>query len=373
MSLVAVVHLGRAGALGNARRIETWTGLCRAAGLRSTEVDLSQFPRRLPEAGKLRSSASGETVPESLMWSSRGLKDRLAELQPGTVVFVTARTFDATVTPSGSTLVLDYVDLLSENYRARSTRHASWARRVAFAALVAPMRRFEARVDPRVAWRVAAGREEAAQMGAVWLPNVLQSLPTCAPTQADHDVVFHGTLSYEPNIEALEAFRPIWFAARSRRPEIRMLVAGAAPPSRVRRLVDGTPGWTLESDFKDLCSLLGRARLGVAPMVSATGFQNKVLECAAHGLPLLMSPAVARGLDAAFPALTCRTEQEWVETVLDLLAQPARRRQLAHRARAHVADHYFAEHQTAGLKTLLGGGPARSCSDPPPRPDLPRT
>lgn len=342
---VAVVHLRRPGALGVLRRVEAWEAIAAASGRTCTTLDVAALGGR-PEPSRLSGVLSGDLVPEVLTWSRRALRDALRSLSPDLVVFVTARTYDAGCVPPGADVVLDFVDRLSENYRLRRTAHASPFRRVAYTTLARSMRRFEC-ASHGGARRTAAGWSDAQRLSATWIPNVhlpaQRTAPPLASDSACYDLLFHGTLRYEPNVEAVLSFRGAWEQIRRRRPDATMLVAGAQPPRHLAAAIAAVPGWTLMPDFPSLPALMRRTRLAVAPLVSATGFQNKVLETAAYGVPQVVSPAARRGLDPDFPVVSAGAPQEWADAIVALLEDPAAASALGQRAQDHVRTSYCAE------------------------------
>ncbi len=85
----------------------------------------------------------------------------------------------------------------------------------------------------------------------------------------------------------------------------------------------------------DVRPYLWRAAVAVAPLDTAHGVQNKVLEAVAAGLPAVVTPAVHEGLpDAVRPAcLVASDAAGFAEAIAQLLALSAeKRRALASRA-----------------------------------------
>jgi glycosyltransferase involved in cell wall biosynthesis len=73
-----------------------------------------------------------------------------------------------------------------------------------------------------------------------------------------------------------------------------LTVAGSNIPERLRRLA--RPGLLFLSDVDDLTELYERARLFVAPTRYAAGIPIKLLDAAAHGLPIVCSDLLAEQL-----------------------------------------------------------------------------
>lgn len=351
--LLDVVHLGRAGAWGNRNRLETWQALGAAAGADVQTVDLAAVRCHLSDVRRAPRLLGGVIVPEALSWSGAALTRRLRA--GATTVFITARSFDPVLVPPGGTVVLDLVDRLSESYRLRSALSSRLLPRLLYDGLQGPMRRFEARERPDTRL-VAAGRADAADLDAGWVPNLLPSPPQTRPDGArGTDLLFHGSLGYPPNVEAVHQLRALWPALQALRPGTTATIAGAAPSDALARLVQGTPGWTLQRDFPDLSSLLAGARVAVAPLLSATGLQNKVLEAASAGLPVVVTPAVARGFDPAFPALVAPPDR-MAAALAQLLDDKLARRRLGEAGRAHVGQHYTVAAWRERATELFGWG-----------------
>jgi hypothetical protein len=349
---VAIVFLDRKKAMGNVPRVRTWESLARAAG--ATDVVLVGVPQArlpLPDPRTFWHLLRADAVVESSVRSTGELRRRVAAADADVVVFVTARVFDPVVAGRARHAVVDLVDELSANYRMRATRDSTLARRVAFRLLELPMHRFERK--RRAMPRTAAGHLDAERMGARWVPNLVAGdAPVRVVAEDACDLLFVGSLGYEPNIEALRWFEPVWARLRESRPEARMLVAGANPAPAMLAWLQAVPGWEVVANFGSLDEVVTRGRVAVVPIQSATGFPNKVLEAAERGVPQVVSRRVTAGLGPDYPGSVADSEQDWLDTVARLLDDPARADEEADRVRRHVLDRYA----PAGYVDVLRGG-----------------
>jgi sugar transferase (PEP-CTERM/EpsH1 system associated) len=111
-------------------------------------------------------------------------------------------------------------------------------------------------------------------------------------------LVFTGTMSYRPNIDAV-----IWFATavlpllRQRDPAPEFWIVGANPTPAVSALA-AQPGVHVTGRVPDVRPFLRHADVAVAPLLLARGIQNKVLEAMAMGLPVVASPGAHEGVRA---------------------------------------------------------------------------
>jgi hypothetical protein len=271
-------------------------------------------------------------------------------LAPDVVVATSARSWQPDVAPPGSLQVLDYVDVLSVSYLHRAGTEGSRVRRGGLRMLASRLDSVEAQTPPGVL-RTAAGFQDALSLGAQWLPNVVD-VPPPMSTSPDVDLLFVGTLSYQPNVDALQRMSRVWPALRQRRPTASFLVAGANPTPQVRSLV-AQNGWELAPDFPSMKQVCARARVAVSPVRLSTGIQNKVLETAAHALPQVIDPSVVNGLGPGFPARVSTTDADLVESVVSLLDDPTGAAELGLQARAFVESQFSVSKWAPWCQELL--------------------
>ncbi len=164
-----------------------------------------------------------------------------------------------------------------------------------------------------------------------------------APTSTEREprtLVFCGVMDYLPN-EAGAAWlaTEVWPIVRRQVPDARLLLVGARPTPRVRALDDPDAGVLVTGEVADVRPYLWRSSVAAAPLHVARGVQNKVLEAVAAGLPVVVTPAVDRGLPDHVRA-ACRSAEDretFAGAVVGLLSQtPEELRALA--ARCDLSD-----------------------------------
>jgi glycosyltransferase involved in cell wall biosynthesis len=345
--------------MGEARRVESWTEVLRAAGYEPTPVRLLPDHRAGPvdiiRATPFAARSSRGIVPEALAWSVESALREIARNEPAVLVCVSARAYHPTLAEPGRTLVLDFVDRLSVSYRDRASIAPRRAARFVYRLLAGPAGRFERAVRPGVI-TTAAGWSDAEGLGARWVPNVVTTSTRVEPIAHRFDVVFVGTLSYPPNIDALGWLASVWPRVIAARPGTTMLVAGARPVDRVRDLA-ALNGWTVLPDFVDAANVLAACSVSVAPLRKASGLQNKVIDAAAQGVAQVISPAAAAGLDPSFPVRVAADDEEFARAVVALLDDPETRAREASAARDHVLSAYSPDYWGAQLQALVSGQP----------------
>lgn len=204
------------------------------------------------------------------------------------------------------------------------------------------LRRYEAMAMERAAVTLVVNDRErevasdiapAASVAVIENGVDLKQLRPAGPPAREPVVVFCGVMNYTPNVEgAVWLARKVWPHVRRQRPDARLEIVGAQPARVVRALESATDGIHVTGSVPDVRPHLWRAAVGVAPLQTARGVQNKVLEAVAAGLPVVVTPAVMEGLPLQVTAAcrTAETAEKFAAEVAALLDRdPEDRRRLA--------------------------------------------
>ena len=238
-------------------------------------------------------------------------------------------------------LVLDMVDVDSAKWAAMAATHVpprSWI----YAREARVLRTFEAAAathasttmvvtdkERRTMTAIAPGARVEVVMNGV---DAARLRPLSKPG-GEPVVVFCGVMNYAPNEEAVIWFaREVWPLVIARRADARFDIIGSNPTPAVQALADRNRRIAVGGGVPDVAPHLWKAAVSVAPLQTARGIQNKVLEAVAAGLPTVVTPIVSEGLPGlVLPA--CRvagSPQAFADAVLTYLEwTPERRRELA--------------------------------------------
>jgi polysaccharide biosynthesis protein PslH len=259
--------------------------------------------------------------------------------------------------------VLDMVDVDSFKWEALAeTSHA--AKRWVYRREARVLRRFEANATRAASSTlVVSRREQEALRGLdpafapVVLPNGVDvaSFRNAGPPAAGPEVVFTGVFSYQPNeAGAFWLMDEVWPHVQGRRPDAHLTLVGSGATAALRQRAERA-GARVTGAVPDVRPYLWSAAVAVAPVHTARGVQNKVLEAVAAGLPAVVTTAVGEGLpDEIRPACVVATDaRAFATAVADLLElTPAERQARAHRALLHELSW---ERTLAPLGDILAG------------------
>jgi glycosyltransferase involved in cell wall biosynthesis len=157
-------------------------------------------------------------------------------------------------------------------------------------------------------------------------------------------------MDYAPNVAAVEYFvDKIWPLIRKEVPASTFHVVGARPTPAVVRLAG--KGVEVHGAVPDMGPYFRKAAVVVVPLLHGGGTRLKILEAAASGRAVVSTPLGAEGLDLADgrDVLLAGGPDEFARTVVSLLRDPVRQRELGRHAR-RAAERY----EWGGIgKTLL--------------------
>lgn len=314
--------------------------------------------------GRLLANVFGR-IPFQTAWHSdagadRKLSEEIARIRPDVLFYQLLRTAEL-AKDSALPKVLDLQDPMSENIRLRMHKEPWWKRFI-FRWEYKRLLTYEAAMPARfreiciISERDRNDLPEPAKSRARLVSNGID-LSYYVPrpdTPKTFDLVFVGAMGYIPNVEAAR------FLVKEVLPELRKLglepnvaIVGADPTPEVKALAG--PSVTVTGRVPDTRGYYAAARVMVAPMFINTGIQNKILEAAAMGLPIVttMQANEAIGAEAGTQVLPAQTPEEFARQIAVLLRDETRANQIAENGRWFVLSRFTWEACGRQLEILL--------------------
>jgi len=261
-------------------------------------------------------------------------------------------------------LVLDMVDVDSAKWAALA-RTSAWPRSWIYEREARLLARFETEIAGRAFATLLTTKRERDTLRAM-APgariDVVQNgvdaealRPRGAPS-ASQSVAFCGVMNYPPNEQgAVWLAREVWPRVRQTWPAATLELVGSSPTPSVKALASPEGGVVVTGHIDDVRPYLWGAAVAAAPLLTARGIQNKVLEAVAAGLPVVVTPVVSEGVPPEVrPACVVADGPEaFAEALVRLLGRaPEERRRLA--SRADVISISW-DRRLAGLQETLAG------------------
>jgi len=173
---------------------------------------------------------------------------------------------------------------------------------------------------------------------------------------AVYDICFVGNMGYRPNIVAAEFLcQEVLPLLNSKRPGVRVLLAGARPHPRVRALENDqvkVSGW-----MEDIRKAYNESLIFVAPIFTGIGQQNKVLEAMSMELPCVCSSSVnvPIGSRDGKEVMVADDAKGFSSAILKLLSDPVLREKIGRSGRKLVLSSFSWESQVGKLNEIFKG------------------
>jgi sugar transferase (PEP-CTERM/EpsH1 system associated) len=155
--------------------------------------------------------------------------------------------------------------------------------------------------------------------------------------KGDH-LVFVGHLKSAYNVDAILHFcEQILPRVKKVIPSVKLYIVGPQPHRKIRAMVE-KESVVITGYVEDLCGLLNKSKIFVAPFRFCSGIQNKILEAMATGLPVVCTSVANEGLGAG-PGdgiLIADDPKTFSEYLIELLKDDQRRKELGTHARQFV-------------------------------------
>jgi polysaccharide biosynthesis protein PslH len=230
------------------------------------------------------------------------------------------------------------------------------------------MQRCEADACRRAHLTVAVSETDRAQIQEIAPEANTAAIPTGVDTSyftpgasptSDHSLVFAGSLDWYPNEDAILYFLDQMLPAiRAAVPDTTLTIVGRNPTSRLRAVAKAG-GAFVTGTVEDVRPHVQKAAVSVVPLRIGSGTRLKIYEALAMGKAVVSTSIGAEGLSLTpgLHFLQADGPDEFVNAVISLLRDPARRDALGKAARRLVATSYswpqVSRHLEAHCQQLL--------------------
>lgn len=156
-------------------------------------------------------------------------------------------------------------------------------------------------------------------------------------------VIFCGSLSFLPNVQAVEWFLgECWSEIRRAHPKAEFLIIGKNPPAELAPRLESNPGVRVTGFVDDVRPHILESAVSIAPMVSGTGIKNKILEAWALATPVVATRLAVKGLVCEHDSnlLIAKSSGDFAKAVVSLLGDRERRERMGAAGRTHVMQNY---------------------------------
>lgn len=169
----------------------------------------------------------------------------------------------------------------------------------------------------------------------------------------DYNIVFHGNLSYYPNVNAINFLvANVFPQLEVSNKKVKLYLVGGNPSEEIRNL--SSEKIIITGYVKQIENYLGIADVAIYPIFDATGLQTKLLEAMFSKVPTIISVECSKGLEEAENyknTLIANSTDEYVKLFNDLLNHELYKT-ISESGRKLVIDYYSWERHIQELEAL---------------------
>jgi len=155
------------------------------------------------------------------------------------------------------------------------------------------------------------------------------------PLRDEPSALMLADWSWPANVSALRELLQMWPAVRARVPGAELVVAGRGSPG-----VAETSGVRVLGEVASTVDAMSEAAILTFPSPATSGPKMKVLDALGAGLPVVTTAAGVEGIVVPDEAVAVATGAAFVDALVDVLSDPARRASMATTARGAVLAHH---------------------------------
>ncbi|HXX81901.1 MAG TPA: glycosyltransferase [Thermodesulfovibrionales bacterium] len=157
-----------------------------------------------------------------------------------------------------------------------------------------------------------------------------------------YDLVFIGSMDWEPNRDAMKWFvKEIFPLVRRELKDMRLLIAGSSMSDDIRELDNGKD-ILVKGFVPDISTFLLHGDIFIAPIRMGGGVKVKVLEAMSYGIPVISTSKGAEGLHARNREhfLIADSPEEFVESISTLTNDQDLRLLMGMRGREYISRYH---------------------------------
>lgn len=267
------------------------------------------------------------------MYNNKYIINRIREIQnevrPDIVHFQTARLGEV-LKDLKAPKVLDMIDILSLNMKRRAQRETFFFK-IVFMIEAILLEKYEASIINKYKKVTMVSQNDLDNSNLKSCTNIVinpngtfidkEYLEQYKDIKKENIILFHGNMNYFPNYEAMDYFvKHIWPDIITKYPDYRLFIVGKDPIDKIANL-NNKNNIVVTGFVEDICEYLCKAKIGVYPLNSGTGMQNKILEALACGLPIIASDYALQGIPGitSSEVIVANKKEEYLSAIDNLI------------------------------------------------------
>lgn len=226
--------------------------------------------------------------------SNEFIKKLVDNIKPDLILGITSRTAESIRVNKSVPFAIDFIDSLALNF-FRSASLAQWPMSLLFKHESMRMKKYETKVAKLADLSWVVSRIDKDYLGVdsinvLPVPTDLYDSEECSKKfeRNGNVIAFTGNMNYQPNIESIKWFlNSCWGVVKSKRNDVVLKIAGRNISRKLKEYVSTYESVVVIGEVESMHDFLSQVDIAIAPMVSGSGMQLKILEAMSARVPVI--------------------------------------------------------------------------------------
>jgi glycosyltransferase involved in cell wall biosynthesis len=159
----------------------------------------------------------------------------------------------------------------------------------------------------------------------------------------EFDIIFCGSMNYQPNKEGLIWFLDkCWLELKQRKNDIKLLVIGSGDADELLNIKLSENGIVFHRNVSDVSVYYNQSKISIAPIFIGSGTRLKILESMAFNVPVVSTSKGAEGIDYTDNQniLIADSDAEFINKIISLINNDGLKKEISKNAFQLVSDKY---------------------------------
>lgn len=261
--------------------------------------------------------------------------------------------------------VLDHHNIESHMLMRRARQERNLLKRAYFYQEGLRLRLYERKACQKYSGHITCSDIDAKRLRTITPLSSIKTIPNGVDTQFfqvkglpkdKNTIVFVGTMSWYPNIEAAEFIcEKIMPILRETCPGVKLQIIGARPPAQIKRYALAQEDIAVLGFVDDVREYIECASVYVCPIMDGGGTKLKVLDALAMSKPIVAHRVASEGIDVTngVDIILADSPEEFAASIAWLMRSPLEMAKIGEAARTLAVEKYDYKGIGAGLSSYF--------------------
>lgn len=264
-------------------------------------------------------------------------------------------------------VVLDHHNIESHMMFRRAEQEVNLLKRAYFVREARKLHKWEQFYCSKVSHNITCSdidsqrlREIAPQAAVSTVPNAVdcEYFSPRRTKVTKNEVIFVGTMSWYPNVQAVEyLIREVWPQLLSRFPDLHLNIVGGGAPESLVQLGKAAKQVTFHGFVDDIRAHINSSAAFLCPISDGGGTKLKVLDALSMAIPLVAHPVACEGIAVTHgrDVLFAQSPEDYVQALAMLLGDSDFAERLGNEGRDLVMNTYSSARVGETMRALYAG------------------